>query len=122
MLVGALVVRVSIVRSLFVLPAGPAAVTLFPYTTLFRSVGVMVGVAGLALMVTLAVLLAEQPAGLVTTSVRPTVPEAPAVKVMVWMLVAEVIVPLVIDQKYVVAPAGPDAELPVELAQVLAGV
>ena len=41
---------------------------------------------------------------------------------MVWILVAEVIAPLVIDQKYVVAPAGPEAELPVELAQVLAGV
>ena len=42
-------------------------------------VGVMVGVAGLALMVTLTVLLAEQPEALVTTSVRSTVPEAPAV-------------------------------------------
>ena len=42
-------------------------------------VGVMVGVAGLALMVTLTVLLAEQPEALVTTSVSPTVPEAPAV-------------------------------------------
>ena len=41
---------------------------------------------------------------------------------MVWMFVAEVIVPLMIDQAYVVAPAGPDAELPVELAQTCAGV
>jgi hypothetical protein len=41
---------------------------------------------------------------------------------MVWMVVAEVIVPLVIDQEYVVAPAGPAAELPVELGQSVAGV
>src|SRR5207247_1474218 len=79
--------------------------------------GVMVGVAGLALMVTLAVLLAEQPDALVTTRVRLTVPEAPAVYVMVWMLVAEVIVPLTIDHAYVVAAAGPAAEVPVELPQ-----
>src|SRR5882724_319231 len=41
---------------------------------------------------------------------------------MVWMLVAEVIVPFVIDQAYVVAPAGPAAELPIELAQTGFGV
>ena len=41
---------------------------------------------------------------------------------MVWMFVAEVIVPFTIDQAYVVAPAGPAAELPVELAQTCAGV
>jgi hypothetical protein len=41
---------------------------------------------------------------------------------MVWMFTAEVIEPFVIDQAYVVAPAGPDAALPVELAHVLAGV
>src|SRR5204862_221865 len=41
---------------------------------------------------------------------------------MVWMLAAEVIVPLTIDQAYVVAPAGPAAVLPVELAQTCAGV
>ena len=38
------------------------------------------------------------------------------------MLVAEVIVPLTIDQAYVVAPAGPAAVLPVELPQTCAGV
>ena len=42
-------------------------------------VGVMVGVAGFALMVTFDVFVAEQPEAFVTTSVRPTVPEAPAV-------------------------------------------
>jgi hypothetical protein len=38
------------------------------------------------------------------------------------MFVAEVIVPFAIDQAYIVAPAGPDAELPVEFAQTSAGV
>ena len=40
---------------------------------------VMDGVDGFALMVTFDVFDAEQPAALVTVSVRPTVPEAPAV-------------------------------------------
>jgi len=40
---------------------------------------------------------------------------------MVWMLVAEVIVPFAIDQTYVVMPAGPEAVLPVELAQTCGG-
>ena len=39
----------------------------------------MVGVAGLALMVTLTVLLAEQLEALVTVRLRVTEPEAPAV-------------------------------------------
>ena len=38
------------------------------------------------------------------------------------MFVAEVIVPLTIDQAYVVMPAGPSAVLPVEFAQTCAGV
>src|SRR5688572_22111612 len=41
---------------------------------------------------------------------------------MVWMFVAEVIVPFTIDHAYVVAPAGPLAVLPVEFAQTCAGV
>jgi hypothetical protein len=73
-------------------------------------------------MVTLAVFEAGQPLALVTVRVRSTVPEAPAVYVMFWVLVAEVIVPFTIDHAYVVAPAGPDAEFPVELAQTCAGV
>jgi hypothetical protein len=40
---------------------------------------VIAGVAGFALMVTLVEFVAEQPAAFVTVSVRPTVPEAPAV-------------------------------------------
>jgi hypothetical protein len=42
-------------------------------------VGVIVGEAGLALMVTLTVFWAEQPPAFVTTRVRSVVPEAPAV-------------------------------------------
>src|SRR3954451_8195858 len=93
--------------------AAAVKVTLLPTSTLWVS-GCVVTDGATLLLGTLAVLLAEQPAALVTTRVRSVVPEAPAVYVMVWMLVAEVIVPLTIDQKYVVAPAGPEAELPVE--------
>jgi hypothetical protein len=42
-------------------------------------VGVIVGVVGFALIVTLTVFVAEQPDAFVTTSVRSTVPDAPAV-------------------------------------------
>ena len=38
------------------------------------------------------------------------------------MFAADVIVPFAIDHAYDVAPAGPAAELPVELAQTCAGV
>ena len=40
---------------------------------------VIEGVDGFALMVTFDVFVAEQPAAFVTVSVRPTVPDAPAV-------------------------------------------
>src|SRR5262245_37508855 len=71
---------------------------------------------------TLIVLLAEHPPAFVTINVRPTLPEPPALYVIVWMFVALVIVPFVIDHAYVVAPAGPDAVLPVELGQTVDGV
>ena len=58
----------------------------------------IVGVAGFALIVTSALLLAEQPAAFVTVRLSVTLPEAPAVYVIVWMFVALVIVPLAIDQ------------------------
>ena len=83
--------------------------------------GVIVGVAGFALMVTFAVFDAEQLAALVTVSVRPTVPEAPAVYVTVCEVAPPVIVPLVIDHAYVVAPAGPLAVLPVDDAHTDVG-
>jgi hypothetical protein len=79
--------------------------------------GVMVGAAGFAFTVTSAELVAVQPVALLTVSVSVVVPAVPAVHVMVWMFVALVMEPLVIDQAYVVAPAGPLAVLPVEPAQ-----
>ena len=122
MLFADVIVPFTIDHAYVVAPAGPAA--LFPVepAQTCAGVGVIVGVAGLALTVTAIVLLAEQPEAFVTTSVRSTVPEAPAVYVMFWMLVADVIVPFTIDHAYVVAPAGPAAELPVEFAQTCAGV
>ena len=62
-----------------VAPAGPAAELPVELAQTCAGVGVIVGVAGFALIVTLTEFVAEQPDALVTTSVRPTVPEAPAV-------------------------------------------
>ena len=79
--------------------------------------GVIVGEAGLALTTTSALLVAGQPEPFVTVSVSVVVPGTPAVHVTVCEVCPFVIVPLVIDHEYVVAPAGPMAVLPVELAQ-----
>src|SRR5258705_1934767 len=87
----------TIDQAYVVAPAGPAAELPVEPAQTCAGVGVMVGVAGLALMVTLTVFVAEQPAALVTTRVRSTVPEAPAVYVIVWMFVAEVIVAFTVD-------------------------
>ena len=62
-----------------VAPAGPAAELPVELAHTTAGVGVMVGAVGLALMVTFAVFVAVQLEALVTMSVRPTVPEAPAV-------------------------------------------
>ena len=105
-----------------VAPAGPDAV--FPVESAHTPpVGtpVIVGVAGFALIVAVALLVAEQPEPFVTTSVRFTLPEAPAVYVTACAFVAEVIVPPVIDHAYVVAPAGPEAVFPVESAHTPPG-
>jgi len=56
------------------------------------------GVAGFGLIVRIALLLAEQPEAFVTVRFSVTLPEGPAVYVMVWMLLALVIVPPEIDQ------------------------
>src|SRR5258705_5930049 len=90
----------TIDQAYVVAPAGPAAELPVELAQTCAGVGVIVGVAGLALMVTLTVLLAEQLGPLVTTSVRSTVPEAPAAYVMDWMFAAEVIVPFTIDHAY----------------------
>ena len=62
-----------------VAPAGPAAVLPVELAQTCAGVGVIVGVAGVGLTVTFYVFVAEQPDAFVTTSVRSTVPEAPAV-------------------------------------------
>ena len=100
-----------------VAPPGPDAVLPAERVQTEAEAGVIVGVAGFALIAAVAPFVAEQPEALVTTSVRFTLPEAPAVYVTVWMFVADVIVPPVIDQAYVVAPPGPEAVFPVEDAQ-----
>src|SRR5258705_1398751 len=87
----------TIDQAYVVAPAGPEAELPVELAHTWAGVGVMVGVAGVALMVTLTVLLAEQPAALVTTRVRSSVPEAPAVYGIACVLVAEVIGPLRMD-------------------------
>ena len=77
---------------------------------------VIVGVEGRALIVTLLLFVAEQLFAFVTVRPRLTLPEAPAVKVIDWMSVALVIVPPLMVQAYVVAPAGPLAVFPVVVA------
>src|SRR5689334_4771620 len=98
MLVAEVMVPLVICHEYVVAPAGPLAVLPVEFAQTCAGVGVMAGVAGLALMVTLTLFEAEQPAPLVTVRLSSTGPEAPAVYVMVWMLVAEVIAPLMIDQ------------------------
>src|SRR5258706_9047627 len=97
-LVAEVIAPLTIAQAYDVAPAGPAAELPVELAQTWAGAGVIVGVVGLALMVTLNEFEAEQPAGLVTVRLSPTAPEAPAVYVMVWMLVAEVIVPFVIDQ------------------------
>ena len=111
------IVPLVINHAYVVAPAGPAAVFPVEFAQTDEGDGVMDGAAGFAFTVTLAELVAVQPVALLTVSVSIVVPAEPAVQVMVWMFVALVMVPLVIDHAYVVAPAGPSAVLPVEPAQ-----
>src|SRR5205814_6715959 len=82
-----------------VLPAELAHAALLP---------LMVGVDGSGLMVVLLVLVVEHPA-LVTASVRPTLPLAPAVYVMLDVPWPAVMLPLLIDHRYVTPVASVDA-------------
>jgi len=111
------IVPFVIVQAYVVAPAGPEAVLPGEAVQTLAVGVVIVGVAGFALIVAEALFVALHPEAFVTTSVRFTLPDAPAVQVTVWMFVADVIVPPVIDQAYVVAPAGPEAVFPVEFAQ-----
>ena len=69
-----------VMLQLYVAPT-PALATeaTLPVEPLAALAGAVIVAFGLGAMVTLAVFEAEQPEALVTTSVRPTVPEAPAV-------------------------------------------
>ena len=79
MFVAEVIVPFTIDQAYVVAPAGPEAVFPVDPPQTGDGDGVIVGVAGLALMVTLTVLLRGQPPALVTVRVRSTVPEAPAV-------------------------------------------
>src|ERR1043165_8164075 len=81
-----------------VAPAEPLAWLPVEFAQTCAGGGVIVGDAGFALIGTFVEFEAEQPEAFVTTSVRPTVPEAPAVYVMLCVFVGEVIVPFTIDQ------------------------
>ena len=73
------IVPFTIDHAYVVAPAGPAAVLPVEFAQTCAGVGVIAGVAGFALIVTLAVFVAAQPKEFVTVRVRPTVPDAPAV-------------------------------------------
>src|ERR1051325_8702807 len=99
MLAEEVIVPLVIDHAYVVAPAGPLAVFPVDEVQTVDGDGVMVGVDGFALIVTFAVFDAEQPAALVTVSVRPTVPDAPAVYVTLCEVAPPVMVPLVIDHE-----------------------
>ncbi|HSB63288.1 MAG TPA: hypothetical protein VLJ18_03935, partial [Thermoanaerobaculia bacterium] len=122
MFVALVIVPFVIDQAYVVAPAGPAAVLPVTFAQSVAGVGVIAGVAGAALIGTSRLFDAGQWLAFVTVRLSVTLPEAPAVYVIVWRSVALVIVPFVIDQAYVVAPAGPSAVFVVEPAQTCAGV
>ena len=73
------IVPFTIDQAYVVAPAGPEAVLPTELAQTCVGAGAMVGAAGLGLIVTLTVLVAGQPPALVTTRVRSTVPDGPAV-------------------------------------------
>src|SRR5204862_7550716 len=84
------ILPLTIDQAYVVAPAGPLAVLPVELAQTCAGVGVIVGVVGFALIVTLTVFVAGHPEAFVTTSGRSVVPEAPAVYVIVWRFVAEV--------------------------------
>ena len=82
MFVAEVIVPFTIDQAYVVAPAGPAAVLPVEFAQTLLGDGVIVAV-GLALIGTLTVLLRGQPPAFVTVSVRSTVPDGPAVYVMV---------------------------------------
>src|SRR5437764_13637002 len=96
MMVAEVMVPLVICHESVVAPAGPPAVLPVELAQTCTGFGVMVGVDGLALMVTLTVFVAEQPAALVKIGSASSMDGAPAAEVMVWILVAEVMEPFTI--------------------------
>jgi hypothetical protein len=62
----------------------------------------------------------EQPPD-VTLTLSVVIPEDPAVNVIDWVLLADVILPFVIDQEYAAPAAAVEAALPVDPAQTESG-
>jgi hypothetical protein len=75
---------------------------------------------GLAVTVISLLHFFEQPPAVTVTS-SLVVPEAPAVKAIDWVLLADVIWPFVIDQAYAAPDVAVDALLPVDPAQTELG-
>src|SRR5436189_228166 len=89
------------------LGASDVRVTLPPVQKVVGPPLLIDGCAGIGLIGTLIEFDWWQPFGRTTFSTRPTLPDAPAVYVTVCVVPPPVMEPLVIDQEYVVAPAGP---------------
>jgi len=79
MFVALVIVPLLIDHAYVVAPAGPSAVLPVEPEQTVLAEGVIVGAEGLALTVTFALLVAEQPAAFVTVSVSVSVPAEPAV-------------------------------------------
>jgi hypothetical protein len=62
-----------------------------------------------------------QPSEVVTLTSSLVVPDAPAVNVIDWALLGEVIWPLVMDQAYAAPAVAVEAALPVDPAQIESG-
>ena len=77
--VAEVIVPFTIDQAYVVAPPGPLAWLPVEFAQTCAGVGVIVGVAGFALIVIQTVFEAEQPAALVMVTVRQTVPDAPAV-------------------------------------------
>jgi hypothetical protein len=75
---------------------------------------------GIGLTSTDPVQLFEQPPD-VTLTLSVVIPEDPAVNVIDWVLLADVILPFVIDQEYAAPAAAVEAALPVDPAQTESG-
>jgi hypothetical protein len=98
------------------IPAGPVNLTGVPLQTGEFEVQLQ----SCALISTVLVQVFAQPSAVTLTS-SLVVPEAPGVKAIDWVLLADVIWPLVIDQAYAAPGVAVDAILPADPAQTEPG-